>query len=430
MKVSKLWSVITNNGIYPHTPKENYEKIQMLNKLVFPVMALQTVIHIQNLIRQDLVQIGMGTMILLLSATIFFLNRIEKNLAARLCLNFLYPVVIFILSICYGDQFRVNFAYIIIIVTTIIFHREVWLRWLLISWSMTLYFMGEDWNATHMPIFELTFSFMDIHVIFVCSVISVITIIDMYMREKEEARLKNEEAVSLITYQNRRLSLANKELERFAYIASHDLKTPLRTIVSYLDLIEKKINKNEYEGINDYFDFVRKGSKQMNTLITEVLEYSKLNINEFTDTEQIDLNEVVSDNLKSLEIFIKEKNAVIVSQSLPAIKANRLMMSILFQNLLENAIRYNVSEVPTVEISVEREATAIQLIFRDNGVGIERQYKDKIFEMFTRLSSTEEGTGMGLAICKKVIQRMNGDIWFESEVNNGSAFFVKIPTTA
>jgi signal transduction histidine kinase len=165
----------------------------------------------------------------------------------------------------------------------------------------------------------------------------------------------------------------------------------------------------------------------MNTLITEVLEYSKLNINEIVETEPIDLNKVLSDNIQLLNSILKEKNAIVISQPLPVIKANRLLVELLFQNIIENGIKYNQNEQPKVEIKVKQVENFMQLAFEDNGEGIEKEYKDRVFDMFTRLSVSEEGTGMGLAICKKIMQRMNGDIWLESERHKGSTFFIKIP---
>ena len=425
----RLWDKISNIGVQDDTPYAKAKSIKMLNRLVFPVLTLQGLVHIMNIINCNSIQIIAGFLIIGASSTIFIFNYLDKHFYAKLCLNFIYPIIIFTLAICYGAAFRVQFAYMIIILTSIIFHREnkFSLRIFLISWSISLYFMGEYYCSIYPPIFILEFSAIDIHIIFICSVIATIIIISMYVSENEsyEQSLKN--SMYLITVKNKELNLANKELERFAYIASHDLKTPLRTIVSYLDLIEKKIKTGDLKDIQMYIDFAKSGGKKMNTLVSEVLEYSRLNISDEIETEYIDLNSIISENITQMDFVLKQKNATIKSVSLPQIKSNRLLIGLLCQNILENGVKYNKQERPVVEITYKTNENNLTLSFQDNGIGIEENYKEKVFEMFTRLQSDGEGSGMGLAICKKILERLGGKIWFESEIGKGTNFVVELP---
>ena len=420
---------MSNIGVLEDMPYPEAKSIKMLNSLTFPVLILQGIVHIVNIINCNVVQIIAGFIVLGASSTIFVLNYLQKHFYAKLCLNFIYPIIIFCLAICYGAAFQVQFAYMITILTTIIFHREnaFSLRIFLISWSVFFYFMGEYYCGTYPPVFTLALSGFDIHVVFLCSVSAMVIIINMYISENEryEQSLKN--SMCLITVKNKELNLANKELERFAYIASHDLKTPLRTIVSYLDLIERKIKMGDLKDIQMYIDFAKGGGKKMNTLVSEVLEYSRLNISDEIETEYIDLNSIISENITQMDFILKQKNAIITSVSLPQIKSNRLLIGLLCQNILENGVKYNKQEKPVVEITYKKTEDSLTLSFQDNGIGIEENYKEKVFEMFTRLQSDGEGSGMGLAICKKILERLGGKIWFESEVGKGTNFVVELP---
>jgi signal transduction histidine kinase len=427
--IQKFWDKISNIGIYPSTSPTEAKSITILNRLSFPVLILQLLVHIINIINQNMIQIIAGFIILSVTSCIFIFNYYKKHFYAKLCLTFFYPIVIFTLEICYGVAFRVQFAYMIIILSIVIFHKEnsILVKNLLISWCVFFYFLGEYYTSNLSPVFNLVFSNFDMHVIFICSVIGIIVIISTYISENDRYEKSLESSMSLITLKNKELDLANKELERFAYIASHDLKTPLRTIVSYLDLIEKKIKQGNLEDIETYINFARGGGKKMNTLINEVLEYSRLNISQKIDIEQVDLNTIIDENITHLDFMLKEKNGVITSSALPTIKTNRLLVSLLFQNLLENGIKYNKQNEPKIEVSCVKNNENILLYFKDNGIGIEEEYKEKIFEMFTRLQSDREGSGMGLAICKKIMERLGGKIWFEANLDQGTSFIVQLP---
>lgn len=229
---------------------------------------------------------------------------------------------------------------------------------------------------------------------------------------------------------NIELEQSNRELERFAYIASHDLKTPLRTIISFLNLIERKI-KNKYpdESLEEYLDFAINGAKQMNQLIVDVLEFSKLGSNNLAKEKLVDLNEIVFNTCQFLQPIIHEKNAQINAGELPSIFADQSHMSQLFRNLIENGIKYNKSQEPLISIAHTNKRDDHVITFKDNGIGINEEYKDQVFEMFKRLhvSSDYEGTGIGLAICKKIVKQMGGSIYINSKEGEGSTFVISLP---
>jgi PAS domain S-box-containing protein len=227
------------------------------------------------------------------------------------------------------------------------------------------------------------------------------------------------------------LAASNVELERFAYIASHDMQEPLRMITSFLQLFKKKYEDQIDETAEQYIHFAVDGADRMKKLILDLLQYSRVGSNK-EDFEKINtnglLNEVVNVFLTAVE---EDKATIIVDKQLPEIKANRTQLFQLFQNLIGNALKYRSEATPLIHVSGKEEANHYQFVVRDNGIGIKPVFFDKIFVLFQRLHHKNEysGTGIGLAICKKIVDRHQGKIWVESEPGKGSSFYFTIAKT-
>lgn len=242
---------------------------------------------------------------------------------------------------------------------------------------------------------------------------------------QQNLQLKNNN--EKIQQQNRKLENSNEELRRFAFIASHDLKEPLRNIGSYSSLLARRYKGKLDNDADEFLGFITSGVSRMYKLLNEVLDYSKID-NEGVN-EPVDTNEAVSQAILNARIIIEEKNATIEFDDLPKILMSSIHIIQLFQNLIVNGVKYNDKEQPELKISGVRHSNNFIFSVRDNGIGIEKVYKDKIFDMFQRLHGKEEyaGTGIGLAICKKIVNQYNGEIWVESEVGKGSTFFISLP---
>ena len=250
----------------------------------------------------------------------------------------------------------------------------------------------------------------------------------LYKKQKRN-NLLLEEKNNEIEKQNRQLERSNADLQQFAYIASHDLKEPLRNIGSYASLISRRYKDKMDEECMEFFMYIQNGISKMYLLLNDVLDFSKLDYipvkSEFVDTQEI-VNRVAL----SLDQQIRDKKAKVYVSDLPNIKANDIHLSQLFQNLISNGLKFSNGRIPEIKISCETENNDSKHIFSvsDNGIGFDMAYKDKIFEMFQRLDKNHsEGTGVGLAICKKIVQQYGGDIWAESEPNKGSTFFFSMP---
>jgi signal transduction histidine kinase len=253
--------------------------------------------------------------------------------------------------------------------------------------------------------------------------------VDLY-KKKQELTFQRERLESLNIQLEQRSNDLQKniqELEKFAYVASHDLQEPLRTITSYIQLLQKK-HKGEFDDeATEFMDFIVSGSKRMKNLINDLLEYSRVNRIE-SPLQLVDMNLVVKEVLQNLNNSIKDSNVVIHVEELPVIKSRRIQMIQLFQNLIGNSIKFRSETNPVIKISCKKTEGSHLFAVEDNGIGIKKEYSEKIFEIFQRLHSIQHypGTGIGLAICMKIVQKLGGEIWCESEHGKGSTFYFTI----
>ncbi len=220
------------------------------------------------------------------------------------------------------------------------------------------------------------------------------------------------------------------ELERFAYVVSHDLKAPVRTIVMFMDILDQQIKPYENQTIEESTDFIKKASKQLHELIQDTLEHSRLN-NKEMKKEAVDLNltvEVISELVLRQERNYEIK---IESDTLPVVEANRAMMHKLFHNIIHNGIKYNQSDIRTIHIKYTENNSHHIFEIADNGIGMSTEGIQKVFKMYARLHTQHEyeGTGIGLSICKKIVENHKGNISVVSELENGSTFTFSIKKT-
>jgi PAS domain S-box-containing protein len=225
------------------------------------------------------------------------------------------------------------------------------------------------------------------------------------------------------------LGASNEELENFAFIASHDLQEPLRMISSFLILLEKKLDGQLDEDSKQYLNFATDGASRMKILINELLQYSRMDANK-EEWIAVDLNETMKYISFVLKDTIDKKGALINIKPMPTIRANKALLNELFVNLFTNAMKYCAGKIPEIEVGYKQDNEGCIFCVKDNGIGICPENFDKIFVLFQRLHSRNEysGTGIGLALCKKIVELHHGKIWVESELGKGSTFYFTIPT--
>jgi signal transduction histidine kinase len=244
--------------------------------------------------------------------------------------------------------------------------------------------------------------------------------------DREITARKQTEASLLQTTDD--LTRSNKDLEQFAYVASHDLQEPLRAVAGFVELLKQELKSSLNAKTTEYIDFSIDGAKRMQSLINGLLEYSRIGTRGKKAT-LTDANVSFNEAIARLQISIKESGAKITAGDLPRVYFDEVQLSQLFQNLIGNAIKFRGEQAPQVHVNADRLDAGWRFSVTDNGIGIEEQYAHKIFMIFQRLHSREKypGTGIGLAICKRIVERHNGKIWVKSAPGSGSTFYFTIP---
>lgn len=241
----------------------------------------------------------------------------------------------------------------------------------------------------------------------------------------EEEVLRSKESLER---SNKELERSNRELEQFAYVASHDLQEPLRMVTAYTQLLEARYKNKLDDEANQFIHFATEGALRSQSLINDLLEYSRVRSQEKTFAP-VDTEEAVNTAISNLAINVQETGAEIVCGELPEVMGEKTKLVQLFQNLLSNALKFRRAAKPRVEIRAKQESGSWIFSIKDNGIGIDSKYHDRIFVIFQRLHTRKEyaGTGIGLAICKKIVEQHRGRIWVESEPGSGTTFYFSLP---
>jgi signal transduction histidine kinase len=333
--------------------------------------------------------------------------------------------------------------------------------WLIVSPFIAFFVMGLRWGLFWMIIILCTFTSVylygkshpginnfinnDDYYFFSYSSLSLFIFGFLYIFERSQTKVlqelseKNvilEEQKKEISAQSEALKLkdeklqkSNADLQNFAYSASHDLKEPLRMIGMYTQLLQRRIKPTLDERSEEYMFYMTDGVKRMQKLLDDLLLYSRLGKND-NDVQDIDMNQTILMVIYNLTVTIKETNTAIIASNLPTICASSTEMMQLFQNMIANAIKFRRADVaPEIMILHTENEKEHTITLQDNGIGIKEEYKEKVFNIFTKLHSTSqyEGSGIGLATCKKIVEEMGGRMWLTSTEGVGTTFYFTFP---
>ncbi len=361
----------------------------------------------------------------LIYGLVLVFNGLNKIYWARFITSFGTVVWVSIYHICFSGFFSQSLAVgAAIIINYVAFRKKAEHMKLLFAIHAGVYLIALGYGINFEPLVELVDYPLSGLVSFIVSMAWVTLFLIVFHREREDL-------IERLKKKNSELKRTSEELERFNYIASHDLKSPLRTIISFGGMIQSDIEKENFDSINEKMDFLVSGARQMNYIVEGILELSQVkNINE-ADRSEVDLNEVLEKVKLNLSGEIKTSNAIIRTEQLPIFFCNEIEFLLIFQNFIQNAIKYNQNETPTVDISFNLNDERLFLSFKDNGIGIDEKYFEQIFEFFKRLHNVSEypGTGIGLGICKRIVDNYEGSIAVDSKIGKGTVFSLNIPVT-
>ena len=254
---------------------------------------------------------------------------------------------------------------------------------------------------------------------------------DITVRKKneEEIQLLNATLEQRVLDRTEDLMRSNEELQQFAYIASHDLQEPLRTVSIFAQLLAKRYRGSMDSDADQFIRYIVESSERMERLIHDLLDFSRVDARGTDHFVRTSCDEALNDAIRNLHSLIQENKAVVTLGSLPVVLADPVQLTRLFQNLLVNSIRYRREEPPHIHIAAEPRPEEWLFSVKDNGIGIEPQYAEKVFGIFKALHSRDKypGSGMGLAICRKIVSRHKGRIWVESDLGKGATFYFTVP---
>jgi signal transduction histidine kinase len=435
-KIIDIIQNVSNLGVEDNQDLFDQQRIRLLNQIMMIAFALQFSMLLQSLLQLDYKSLIFGVGMMFVAVIPLHLNCQKKTQLAIWYFCVYAPFSMASIMVLYGDKIQINYSYIIFSVHLIIFLTSFLERLIFTAFVASLYYGAFEYSKHFPAPLEREFSLLEENTIFIASFLFIIFVLKSYTDLVKSSFLKIQALLKeqikkkqIIEIQNEELLIANSELEKFAYIASHDLKSPLRNISSFINLIERKIKKGQSEGLLEDLGYAKRASQQMYSLIEDILCYSRMREQELS-FENISLMDVVTQVVYNLQTIFEEQKVVLISDDLPTIEGNHAQLVLLFQNLFENGIKYNKSEQPAIQIKKEEQTNEYVIIsVTDNGIGIPINYQYRVFEMFMRLHNQQEyeGTGLGLAICKRIANLHQGDISLKSEIAKGSTFFVKLP---
>ena len=425
MSVTKLWNCIINLGNSNSYDLSEQARIRLVNKLgavAFIGSFGLTVVRYFT----DPATIYGSYISFFFIAIILFLNFRRFHTTSRIIACFLFPVGIMYIIMMDGATMGEFVIYLLnVVLTYILFEERRVIRNAAIIWISSIaifsfYYITitfeENPIASH-PIGTICLFFTAI--ILLCYMISFYQLELKLHRKQKDQLLSN-------------LKEKNIELERFVHISSHDLKEPAKTIIAFSELSASFLKQHKYDKVDEFIQVINSCGRRMNQLIEDTLEFTSYE-NSQEELDLVNLETVLKEAKKLLSKSISEKSASIVSyQNLPSVLGKEKQLISCFANLIENGITYNIEKDPIVEIDCKLDDGQYTITFRDNGVGIKEEYHEKIFQMYERLVNRHkiDGTGLGLPISKKVIERLGGSIWVTSQEGVGSTFYIILPAVS
>lgn len=421
MRKSRIWwKKLTTAGISDVMTISQKNAVRFSNIVILISLLGLSINFFQNLIDQewrDVRDVGFACLAFL---SFYQMNRIGLHLIAKL-LTIVIPTLIFtFFYIDSGVELNVVPAYMTMILFVIFCFQNKLLKIGLVAFVLSAYafahysFVHLDWMKNgHVPVY-LSYLY------FVGSIALAVILIEMLISEKQHFINHTEGLLDEVHSKN-------EELESFTFVSSHNLKSPLRTINSFAALLERSLEEKDFEKSKYYLKYVKEASRRMFNLTEDILSYARLS-DLHMDFTSVSFQSILNDIQFELQTCSPRPFELKVTGN-PQLTTNVSLCKVLFENLIENSIKYNDNEVATIEIRHRIEDGMHVFRVQDNGIGIDKSHQNQIFQMFRRLHNDDEyeGTGIGLAICQKIVTLLDGELGLYSTVGDGTTFVVKLP---
>lgn len=423
---TNLFTQIIKTGVRPDHTFDEKLRIELSNQFVTIGIVMACLHLIINSLGQNIFPENIIAMIWIgLHSLVLVLNYFHKHQSARFYLVIYVTTYVFVLALLYGDLPKFEPMFLFLIVCSIYYFdwkiAYMMIGFILLSYVVAYFFIQQDTLY-----FINSFPSRKHPTYLIICIMFLIALTHKVIKENRAFNKMIFNKNQKLNDKNEELNVKNEELKRFNYIVSHDLREPIRSIVSFSSLLKRK--SAEDSDNNEYLEFIINSGKQLHNLVEDIRVFQDLEkVNE--NQRHVAFEDTVEDVRKSLRVYIQDKNAEISIKNLPTLMSSKSALFIIIKNLIENGIKYNESEVPHIHIEGKETSTQYCIFFKDNGIGIDKEYFDKIFILFKRLNNRKEykGSGMGLNIAQKLAQKMNGNliIW-ESKLNEGTTFLLTI----
>ncbi len=431
-----LWIKGMNMGLTSDIPLRAQKQLKSSNMVVMMCLIGMLCYIAQSIFMGNYVLAAIETGDIFLVATAMYLNKRGYFATSRIVLMFIVNFFIFINAIYIGHEAMVQHFFVIIsVVPFLVFdindYKNLGISIGITVATMVTYQVSYAYfTYLNLPMqTQLAVRELGLWTDFIIFGATIYVLAKSNFDIEIEVEKKNK----LLLNQTAELKRSNQDLEHFAYIISHDLKAPVRNVVNFLTLLDKREGSNLSKDGKEFLKFSVDSGKRMEVLIEELLQYCRVG-NNLPAPAPIDVNNM----LRTLQIEMHDlergpDSRIVVKKQMPVLQGvHSTMIYHVFQNLITNGLKFNKTSAPQVKIDVIESRDKYIFEVRDNGIGIPMEYADKLFHMFKRLHTEAEfsGTGMGLAICKKIITFYGGDIWFSSERGNGTSFYFSLPKAA
>lgn len=448
-KATLIFNKLSHLGITDQETHLGRFRKRVINRTFFVIGLTCGLLALQATLVNSVQDVYVPVIIGMVTFAALSLNYFRLYLLAQLFLTFFYPTLLLFIIFLYGPGLRLEYTISLFLVFAFILYDDKRLRIINLVYLVLIQFFGYYYTTHEISAFSQYVDTGDSIIVLLGTTLGLALLVYKYASEHKvlleqqqilnrDLNAKNEELESIVEEKvrlneqllekTRDLRRSNEFLESYTYIASHDLKTPIRGISGFSALLQKKLKSFKDEDIQDYLKYISTGVIQLNSIVDGIIENAESNRSNL-HYEYIDCMELIQGIEHKLRLRLESIQGHLVFRDLPFIYADKGMLAKVFYYLIDNGFKYNHDQKPEVLVTYRKCDKKHEFSISDNGIGVPPPYQDDIFKMFKKLHPKQEygGSGVGLALCKKIIELHRGEIWLEQNVQEGSIFRFTIP---